>query len=66
MIREIPESSALLGALSDIKKQSQAMKPDDPHHLKDSLAFIVQPPEPFQVLWVWYGSEEIALWFHRG
>jgi hypothetical protein len=50
MIREIPESLALLSALSDIKKQSQAMTPNDPHHLNDSLAFIVQPPEPLQVL----------------
>lgn len=51
MMQEIPESLALLSALSDLKKkQGQAMEPDDPHRLKCSLAFIVQPPEPMQVL----------------
>ncbi|KAG0707184.1 hypothetical protein DFH29DRAFT_52040 [Suillus ampliporus] len=50
MAHKIPESTALLDALSELKRQSQAMEPQDPQNLKHSLAFIVQPPEPLQVL----------------
>ncbi|KAG1816362.1 uncharacterized protein BJ212DRAFT_1480808 [Suillus subaureus] len=50
LMSEIRESSALLDAFSELKKQSQAMQPQDPHRLKDSLAFLIQPPEPVSVL----------------
>ncbi|KIK34223.1 hypothetical protein CY34DRAFT_17872 [Suillus luteus UH-Slu-Lm8-n1] len=63
MVLEIPESTALLKALSKLMKHSQAIQPQDPQHLKQSLSFIVQPPDPMQVLiaLLWlrgdYGSE---------
>ncbi|KAG1738608.1 uncharacterized protein EDB91DRAFT_1249131 [Suillus paluster] len=50
MIRDIPGCTTLLDALSELKKQSKAMQPDDPQSLKQSLAFVVQHPEPLQVL----------------
>ncbi|KAG2039643.1 hypothetical protein BDR03DRAFT_213665 [Suillus americanus] len=50
MIKEIPESTALLDELSALKKQSQVMQAEDPHRLKDSLSFLVQPPESLSVL----------------
>ncbi|KAG1765657.1 hypothetical protein EDD22DRAFT_968460 [Suillus occidentalis] len=50
MMKEIPERSALLDLLSDLKKHSQAMKSQDPKRLKESLSFLVQPPEPLSVL----------------
>jgi hypothetical protein len=50
MVREIPASMALLDALSELKKHSQAMQPQDPQNLKHLLSFMVQPPEPMQVL----------------
>lgn len=50
MMQDIPESTALFDALSELKRHSRAMSPDDPHCLKDSLAFIVQPPEPLHIL----------------
>ncbi|KAG0698124.1 hypothetical protein DFH29DRAFT_1003094 [Suillus ampliporus] len=50
MMKEIPESTALLDALSELKKQSKAMEPQDTQKLKDSLAFLVRPPEPLSVL----------------
>ncbi|KAG1717483.1 uncharacterized protein EDB91DRAFT_1352983 [Suillus paluster] len=57
MMKEIPESMALSDALSELKRQSQAMKPYDPQRLKDSLAFLVRPAEPLSVLismiWLW-------------
>ncbi|KAG1759262.1 hypothetical protein EDD22DRAFT_152249 [Suillus occidentalis] len=58
MVREIPKSTALLDALSELIKHSQAIQPQDPQHLKQSLSFIVQPPDPMQVL--------IALLWLRG
>ncbi|KAG2348514.1 hypothetical protein BDR05DRAFT_904012, partial [Suillus weaverae] len=50
MMQELPGHSALLDALSALKKQSQAMEPHDPKNLIQELSFIVQPPEPMQVL----------------
>jgi Ca2+-binding RTX toxin-like protein len=44
------ESTALRDALSELKKQSQAIPSRDPDSLKQSLSFVVQPPEPIQVL----------------
>jgi hypothetical protein len=56
LMKAIPKSTALLDALSDLKKQSKAMKSEDPHRLKDSLAFLVRPPEPLSsivcMLWL--------------
>ncbi|KAG0707950.1 hypothetical protein DFH29DRAFT_994575 [Suillus ampliporus] len=52
MTRNIPESQALLDALVELKNQSQAMQARDPRSLTDSLAFIVQPPEPLHILMV--------------
>jgi hypothetical protein len=52
MMKDIPESTALLDALSESKKQSRAMQPEDPKTLKDSLVFLVQPPEQLiSILW---------------
>ncbi|KAG0706589.1 hypothetical protein DFH29DRAFT_133405 [Suillus ampliporus] len=50
MMQDIPESTALLDALLELKRQSQAMLPDNPQRLKDSLSFIVQPLEPLRVI----------------
>ncbi|KAG2028888.1 hypothetical protein BDR03DRAFT_1096362, partial [Suillus americanus] len=50
MMKNTPESTALLVALSELEKQSQAMQPEDPHRLKFSLSFLVRPPEPLSVL----------------
>ncbi|OAX37252.1 hypothetical protein K503DRAFT_245591 [Rhizopogon vinicolor AM-OR11-026] len=50
MIRHLPESTALLDVLSELKRQSHAMQSHDPQNLKHSLAFIIQRPEPLQVL----------------
>jgi len=50
MMKEIPESTALLDALSEVKKQSQVMQPEDPHRLKDSLAFLIRPLEPLSAV----------------
>jgi hypothetical protein len=36
LIKAIPKSRGLLDALSELKKQSKAMQPEDPHRLKDS------------------------------
>ncbi|KAG2338675.1 hypothetical protein BDR05DRAFT_968967 [Suillus weaverae] len=49
MMKLIPENTALLDALSKLK-QSQAMKPQDPHSLKDTLAFLIQTMDPLSVL----------------
>jgi len=43
-------NTALLDALLELKGQSQAMQSDDPRRLKDTLSFIVKPPEPLQVV----------------
>ncbi|KAG1793067.1 uncharacterized protein HD556DRAFT_517266 [Suillus plorans] len=58
MMKEIPERSALLDMLSDLKKHSRTMKSQDPQRLKESLSFLVQPPEPLSVL--------VALLWFRG
>jgi hypothetical protein len=50
MVQHLPESTALLAMLSELKRQSQAMRSHDPRNLKHSLAFVVQPLEPLQVL----------------
>jgi environmental stress-induced protein Ves len=50
MIANIPETTALLDALSELEKQSQATQPEDPHRLKFSLSFLVRPPESLSVL----------------
>ncbi|KAG1775231.1 hypothetical protein EV702DRAFT_1047091 [Suillus placidus] len=50
MMKKIPSSTAFQDALSELSKQSQAMQPHNPTSLKRSLAFIVEPPEPLQVL----------------
>ncbi|KAG2146299.1 hypothetical protein DEU56DRAFT_170275 [Suillus clintonianus] len=49
MMHDIPESTALLDALLELKKHTQA---GEPHNqcLKDFLTFIVEPPDPLQVL----------------
>ncbi|KAG2149363.1 hypothetical protein DEU56DRAFT_61609 [Suillus clintonianus] len=52
------DCSAPLNALSELKKQSQAMEPHDPQSLTQSLSFIVRPPELMQGL--------IHLLWHRG
>ncbi|KAG2744062.1 hypothetical protein P692DRAFT_201856611 [Suillus brevipes Sb2] len=46
----IPESTALLDALSELNKHNHAMKPEDPRRLKRSLAYLVRAPEPVSVL----------------
>ncbi|KAG1908746.1 uncharacterized protein F5891DRAFT_974071 [Suillus fuscotomentosus] len=50
MIQDIPERTDLMDALSELRSQDQAMQPLDPRDLQQSLAFIVEPPEPLQVL----------------
>jgi len=50
IMQDIPESTALLDAVSKLKLQSHVMLPHDPQILKLSLAFVVEPPEPLQVL----------------
>jgi hypothetical protein len=50
MMKDIPNGATLVDALSELKTQSQAMEPHDPQRLKDSLAFLVRPPQPQQVL----------------
>lgn len=50
MMEGTPRCMTLLDALSKLSKQSRAMEPRDPQRLKQSLAFVVQPPEPMQVL----------------
>jgi environmental stress-induced protein Ves len=51
MMRDIP-STALLNAFSKLNRQSQATQShdSDPQTLTRSLSFIVQPPEPLQIL----------------
>jgi hypothetical protein len=50
MIKEISESTAILDALSELKTHSHAMQPHDPKRLKESLSFLVLPPQPLSVL----------------
>ncbi|KAG2339061.1 hypothetical protein BDR05DRAFT_1040174, partial [Suillus weaverae] len=50
MIQDLPKSTDLLDALSELKEHNQAMQNDDPKSLQQSLAFIVEPPEPLRVL----------------
>src|SRR5882757_6528358 len=50
MIEHLPEGTALLDALSELERQSQAVESHDPQRLKHTLDFIVQRPEPLQVL----------------
>ncbi|KAG1774635.1 hypothetical protein EV702DRAFT_521224 [Suillus placidus] len=50
MMQDLPDRTALLDALSELKKHSQATQPQDPKNMKDSLSFIVQSPDPLQVL----------------
>jgi hypothetical protein len=49
MIQYLPESTALLDALSELNQHSQAMESHDPQSLKNTLVFMIQP-EPLRVL----------------
>ncbi|KAG2348515.1 hypothetical protein BDR05DRAFT_524410 [Suillus weaverae] len=67
MMQDLPDRSALLDALSALKRQSQAMEARDPQSLRHSLSFLVQPPKPMQVLvtLLWlrgHRSSEIQFW----
>jgi hypothetical protein len=80
LIKAIPKSRGLLDALSELKKQSKAMQLEDPHRLKDSLAFLVRPPEPLSsvicMLWLqgdrtpglesWLGTVDGHAWLQTG
>ncbi|KAG2740986.1 hypothetical protein P692DRAFT_201894793 [Suillus brevipes Sb2] len=46
MIRDMPERTALMDALLELKSQNQAIEPHDPRSLQQTLAFIVEPPAP--------------------
>lgn len=48
-MRDNPDRTALLDALSELSIHGPAMQPDDPQILKRSLSFIVQQLEPLQV-----------------
>jgi hypothetical protein len=50
MMKEIPETTAILDALSELTRQSQAMQPQDPQRLRDSLGFLVRPLEPLSAI----------------
>jgi hypothetical protein len=50
MIQDIPESTDLLNALLSLKECNQAMQSDDLQRLQQSLAFVVEPPEPMRTL----------------
>ncbi|KAG1771772.1 hypothetical protein EDD22DRAFT_966014 [Suillus occidentalis] len=62
LLKAIPESTALLDALSKLNKHNHAMKPEDPRRLKNSLAFLVRAPEPVSVLisMLWLRGERNA------
>jgi len=76
LMKAIPKGTSLLDALSELKKQSKAMQPKDPHRLKDSLAFLVRPPDPLTavvcMLWLrgdrasdlipWLGTVDGCAW----
>ncbi|KAG1726189.1 uncharacterized protein EDB91DRAFT_1254448 [Suillus paluster] len=57
MVRDIPKSTALLDVLLELKEHSQTVQTHDPQSLQQSLAFIIEPPEPLHVLtgllWLW-------------
>lgn len=63
LMNTIPKSTALLDALSQLKMQSKAMRPEDPRVLKDSLfvhcghcqlSFVCRGfEENIHILWVW-------------
>jgi hypothetical protein len=50
MIQHLQESTAFLDMLLGLKRQSQVTSFHDPQVLKHSLAFMVQQPEPLEVL----------------
>jgi hypothetical protein len=50
MIQHLQESTALLDMLLGLKRQSQATPFHDPQALKHLLTFMVQQPEPLEVL----------------
>jgi hypothetical protein len=76
LILDIPASTALLDGLSELKKQRKTMQPEDAHRLKESLAFLVLPPEPLSsvicMLWLrgdrtsdlefWLGTVDGRAW----
>jgi len=78
LMKTIPAHTAILDALSELKKQSKAMQAEDPQRLKDSLAFLVRPPEPLStiicMLWLrghcssdlqsWLGTVNGHAWLH--
>ncbi|KAG2045987.1 hypothetical protein BDR06DRAFT_965475 [Suillus hirtellus] len=67
MVHDLPESTALLDTLSELTKHGQAMESHEPQDLKHTLDFIVQPPEPLQVLigllWIRaHRNSELQFW----
>ncbi|KAG1763825.1 hypothetical protein EV702DRAFT_1051622 [Suillus placidus] len=58
MMKDIPESTALLDAILQLKTQSYSIEHEAPHVLQYSLSFIIQPPEPLSVL-------SAILWLRR-
>jgi len=67
MVRSIPESTGLLDALLELKRQCPAVQSHDPKTVMRSLAFVVEPLQPLQVLkgLLWtrgYCSSELQSW----
>jgi hypothetical protein len=76
MIQDTSESTDLLDVLSELKEHNQAMQTDDPKNLQQTLAFVVEPPEPLNVLmgllwlrgvcgpglWVWLETLDGHAW----
>jgi hypothetical protein len=76
LMKAIPKSTALLDALTELQKQGKAMQPQHLCWLKDSLAFLVRPPEPLSsvicMLWLrgdrtsdlqfWLGTVDGGAW----
>ncbi|KAG2107711.1 uncharacterized protein F5147DRAFT_636467 [Suillus discolor] len=67
MVHDLLESTALLDAFSELTKHSQAIGSHGPQNLKHTLDFIVQPPEPLQMLigllWLWgHRNSELQFW----
>jgi hypothetical protein len=62
LIKAIPKNMALLDALLALEKQSNAMQHEDHDRLKDSLAFLVQPPEPlsFIICMLWLRGDRTS------
>lgn len=50
MIQDLPQRTVLIDALLELKSLNQAMEPHDPRNLQQSLAFIIEPLAPSQVL----------------